>query len=96
MSDDQPDQPDQPDQSKRPAIPPLLVNRPYTKAEAARMQRLAEAGKRAEEAASKLPHEPATEPLEQPERPVIDLDADPHNANWLRILAQRRKDKADG
>jgi hypothetical protein len=31
----------------------------------------------------------------KPAKPVIDLDADPHNANWLRILAQRRKDKAE-
>lgn len=25
-------------------------------------------------------------------RPVISPDADPHNANWLRILAQRRQE----
>lgn len=27
-------------------------------------------------------------------KPVINLDEDPHNANWLRILAQRRADEA--
>lgn len=28
----------------------------------------------------------------KPQKPiVIDLDADPHNANWIRILAQQRQ-----
>lgn len=26
-------------------------------------------------------------------RVVIDIDADPHNANWLRILEQRRQQR---
>ena len=30
-------------------------------------------------------------PPQKPPLPVIYPDADPHNANWLRILAQRRQ-----
>lgn len=32
-------------------------------------------------------------PDDEKPRPVIYPDADPHNANWLRILAQRREDQ---
>ena len=33
----------------------------------------------------------ANDKPDHPDKPVIDLDADPRNANWLRILAQRRQ-----
>lgn len=33
----------------------------------------------------------ANDKPDNPDKPVIDLDADEHNANWLRILAQRRQ-----
>jgi hypothetical protein len=38
------------------------------------------------------PTQPTTQP---PATPIINMDEDPDNANWLRILAQRRKDKAN-
>jgi hypothetical protein len=33
----------------------------------------------------------SAEKPKQPGAPLFDLDADPHNANWLRILAKRRE-----
>ena len=32
-------------------------------------------------------------PQPQKPLPIIYPDADPHNANWLRILAQRRQEE---
>ena len=31
----------------------------------------------------------------QKPRPIIYPDADPHNANWLRLLAQRRQQEQE-
>lgn len=79
--------PQQPPQQPRASIPPILGLRPTTPAEQARLRALAERGRRAEaeaeNAAQSLPHEP--------EKPVIEPDADEHNANWLRLLAQRKR-----
>lgn len=38
------------------------------------------------------PHRP---PKRNKQRHVIDLDADEHNANWLRILEQERQKQND-
>jgi len=37
---------------------------------------------------------PQEDDEEQDDLPVIDIDADPQNANWLRILAKSREDEA--
>lgn len=39
------------------------------------------------------PPPPPDDQKPKPPLPVIFPDADPHNANWLRILAQQAKDK---
>ena len=72
-------------QPTRPSIPPIPGLRPTTPAEAARLKALAERGRQAEEVAQSLP--PAAKQPDQ--RPVIDLD-EGDNANWLRLLAQRK------
>ena len=38
------------------------------------------------------PPPPPDDQQPKPPLPIIYPDADPHNANWLRILAQRRQE----
>lgn len=85
--DESTQQSQQPPQQPRASIPPILGLRPTTPAEQARLRALAERGRRAEaeaeNAAQSLPHEP--------EKPLIEPDADEHNANWLRLLTKRKR-----
>lgn len=87
------DEPAKPAKPAKPAIPPIPGARPLTAAELARLKRMAAAGKRAEGAVAQLPHNEPDAAPESLQKPVIDIDADPHNANWLRILAQRKQEQ---
>ena len=33
------------------------------------------------------------QPPKRPKRPALDIDADPHNANWIRELEHRREER---